>query len=143
MQIRLNFDGACNNVTNTPMPMGIGVAVFYDNVYQEDVSIGMFGGLGTSNVAEWRGCLESFRFLERNLEKLGKAAVQNAIIQSDSQLITNQYNRIFKIKEPSFGKYFATCRKIAVEIGWNGQIEWVRREFNTEADKLSKKGLKV
>ena len=62
-------------------------------------------------------------------------------IYSDSQLIVNQFNENFETKVKRFLKYKNESKLIANRIRL-GDIIWVSREKNKEADKLSKIALK-
>lgn len=138
------FDGACRNVAGQNNAMGIGLAVFFDGLYSVKHSNSIHAELqenerGTSNVAEWIGCVEAMR----KAAKL-KKEYKNVIfeIYSDSQIITNQFNKVYVINKESFMWYFNEAHKFSKLAGVT-EVIWVRREFNKEADKLSKQGLKV
>lgn len=143
MQITFKFDGACNNNQEGGNPdMGVGCAVFVDNVFDEALSTykGYKGDEeSSSNIAEWKGCVEAFRLASEYME-----AGDVIQIYSDSQLISRQYNGDYEIKQDKFKKYYNEARELAVNAGLgNLKIQWVKREFNKEADKLSKIALQA
>lgn len=136
-RIDIYFDGACKNVKESVNePYGVGVAVFLDGDYLEEESKALyFPENGTSNIAEWEGCLQAMKIAEQLF-----LDIQDNVdirIYSDSQLITNQFNEYFKTKMDRFFKYKNASKLIANRIKF-GEIVWVPREKNTEADKLSK-----
>lgn len=144
MIIKIKFDGACHNIVDNNNHMGIGLAVFINDVYSEDHSDaihaeGLNGERGTSNIAEWRGCVEAMRKACKLKLKHPGAIFE---IYSDSQLISNQFNGDWLIMQNHFKIYKDQADKLA-RIAGIKRISWIRREFNKEADKLSKQGLKV
>lgn len=140
-RIKIHFDGACANAKNKDCPMGIGVAVFIDAAYQEELSRAALVEDevedGTSNIAEWTALCLALE-VAGDLRKTHLDA--KIIIVGDSQLIANQFNMIWSIKEDKFLKYFSKARKLN-EIAKVPEIQWVPRKFNTKADELSKIGL--
>lgn len=143
--IQIKFDGACRNVPNQSSVMGIGVAVFFDNEYVEEESVAIQivpeSVRGTSNIAEWEGCIEAWKIAMTLYSKYPGNTIK---IYSDSQLITNQFNGLFAINNLSFSTYYKMGKEIQDKILPSiAMIEWIPREENKEADKLSKIGLKV
>lgn len=143
MIIRINIDGACNNHLEDP-PMGIGAAVFFNDEYQEEYSVaqgfapGEVGLRGTNNIAEWLGCILGMQVYDILKDEYPDATL--FVIQSDSSTITNQYNGRFKINSDHFREYYQQAHQHAKD---DIKIEWVPREQNKEADKLSKEGLRI
>jgi ribonuclease HI len=144
MNIRINFDGACNNQLTLPA-MGIGIAVFINGEYSEKFSNFIHQESSeiekcTSNIAEWYGCVEAMRKASA-LNLIFRAARPKFEIYSDSQIIANQFNERFDIKKVEFWNYFRKAKYFANKVGIK-KVHWVPREKNKEADKLSKLGLK-
>ena len=144
MKIKINFDGAANNNTKDKCPaMGIGLAVFVDDVYQEELSKAIhFEGKETnsSNVAEWEGCLAAFDLLA---EIYDKESGDTYMIESDSQLIVRQFNGDYKVASEGLKHYYFLAKQKAKKIGLKDsfQLVWTPREYNKEADRLSKLGI--
>jgi ribonuclease HI len=141
--IKLFFDGACNNKLEAPN-MGIGIAVFINNNYHEEFSNPIFAcsteeERGTSNIAEWRGCMEAMRKANKLKRKFPDAVFE---VFSDSQVITYQFNGDYIIKKPEFIKYHNQAWLFAEKVGIK-KITWIPREQNKIADKLSKRGLQL
>lgn len=140
MLLQFKFDGACNNHDDNPA-MGLGIAVFIDSVYYEELSKAIYvpgDELSSSNVGEWMACVEAFKLI---LEY--KEAGDTIEVYSDSQLITNQYNDKYEIKKNNFRQYYHQAKILAEKAGLQDlKVKWVKREFNKEADKLSKIALK-
>lgn len=146
LDIRIHFDGACDNGllkrTGKFPPMGIGVAVFINNEYQEELSkfAGVEGKEGnSSNVAEWMGCVEAFKLATEY-----KEADDTIEIVSDSEVITKQFNGEYEIKEERFKPHYREAMKYYHRLGQLSlKIRHVLRQYNKEADILSKKGLQL
>lgn len=146
--IQIKFDGACRNIKGESNTMGIGVAVFFDGCYMEEESIAVQVIpeyiRGTSNVAEWEACVYAWKVAVRLNELYPNNKVE---IYSDSQIISNQFNDDYNINEPSYLTYYRTAKSFQSKFrgvkasNYPTAIKWIRREFNKEADKLSKIGL--
>lgn len=141
--IAIHFDGACHNNAKLNCPMGLGVAVFIDTIYREDLSraIGIENhhNDGTSNIAEWLALCEALK-IAVDLRRDFKDEQVKITIFGDSQLICNQFNLIWRINEEKFKEYFTLARQLNATARV-GEILWVKRELNTQADELSKIGL--
>lgn len=144
MNVKIYFDGACNNHAETK-PMGIGVAVFIDGKYEEELclAIGINDGdiedPSTSNIAEWIGCVEAMKIAHAIKKEFSRCSIQ---VYSDSQIITRQFNGIYQIKKQEFFKYKEKAKLLWLKINMPF-IEWIPRELNTHADKLSKEGIQI
>ena len=139
-KIAIHFDGACHNKVNQYTPMGLGIAVFIDGQYSEEHSVGMYGGCGTSNVAEWKACVMA---MSKLADLKTREEYKNYVfsVYSDSQLVANQFNGRFAINKPHFRKHYDTAKAYATGVDFYKPINWISREKNKHADKLSKQGL--
>lgn len=141
-KIEIYFDGACRNIKNsTNEPYGIGVSVHINSEISEEHSF--FKGFkdgGTSNIAEWEACLHAFQKAEELFLDIDDLV--DIKIFSDSEVITKQFNGEYQTREPRFLKYRNECIIIQRRIKY-GYINWISREFNKDADKLSKQGLNL
>jgi ribonuclease HI len=140
-KIDVFFDGACKNVKEANCPMGLGIAVYVDDIYQEELSraIGVkdHEDPGTSNIGEWLAICNAIELIAELRKTHLDAKVR---LFGDSQLIVNQFNLIWQIKKDTFKKYLSRARHADVQAKV-GQVYWVPREKNTKADELSKIGL--
>lgn len=143
--IHIKFDGACNNhIKEGLRPMGIGVAVFFDDEYIPEESIAVLVEPkvvnGTNNIAEWEGCYEAWKKVWELEDKYPGNPIR---MYSDSLIIANQFNGEYGINEVTFQPYYdlTIAMQANSKSNKNLKIEWVKREFNKEADKLSKNGL--
>lgn len=137
--IKIHWDAACDNNSKFKF-MGLGVAVFVNDIYREELSKAiMYGTNGTNNIGEWAG-------LEEAIVTAGelKAVFPNSSIRlyGDSQLVVRQFNRIYRVKQEHLIPYFKSCRMKYLEVGNVISVEWIPREQNKEADELSKRAIK-
>lgn len=125
------FDGAC--LPSNPGNMGIGCWLT-DPDGGEVWHCSEFLGYGTNNIAEWTALV---RLLQSAVER--KAFPLK--ITGDSQLIINQYNGEFAIRNPSFVSL--AKRAWSLTKGRKVDILWVPRKQNKRADQLSESALQV
>ena len=85
-------------------------------------------GETTNNQAEY----QAIHFALTEAKKMGADDVE---LFSDSELIVNQLNQDYKIKNKDLGKWFLKIWNLRAEIG-KVSFTHVRREKNKEADKL-------
>lgn len=124
----MNVDGACSG---NPGPSGIGVvARNEDGVPIFEVS--EYIGIKTNNVAEYAALI-------RGLEEADVKGYRNVLIKSDSMLVVKQVTGEYKCRDYNL----SICLEKAKQLigGFESfEIEFVGREFNSEADKLARKG---
>jgi len=118
-------DGGCRH---NPGPAAIGV-VIYDPTGAKLATISHYLGLGTNNQAEYQAVIAG-------LEKAGVLGATDVEVRADSQLIVEQLNGRYKVKDealrPLFQKAFALSRRFH-----NFSICHIPREANREADRLA------
>lgn len=132
------FDGACEK-TNPNGNLGIGSFVLDKERkmifrYSKFISQREMPK-NSNNVAEYMAFISVLEyFIENNLQN------EKIIVCGDSQLVIRQMTREYGcnggIYEPYYHKALKLCGKFT-----NISFEWVRREFNTIADDLSKQAL--
>ena len=85
----------------------------------------------TNNVAEYMALICALREVKRQ-------GLQNEliIIKSDSTLLVNQMNRKWKAKAPLLLPLYRLANDLAALLDY--RIEWVPREENQEADRLTR-----
>lgn len=141
-KIDIFFDGACHNIKGNNNPMGLGIAVFINDEYREELSRAIlyksYKELGTSVVAEWLALVNALK-IAKELKKDFEGRLN---IYGDSQLVVNQFNLLYRINKEKLKIFFNKSKSIANEIGIS-EIIWIKREFNKKADELSKEGLKL
>jgi probable phosphoglycerate mutase len=124
-----NVDGGARG---NPGPAGYG-AIIRDE--HGDVLAEIYAGIGinTNNVAEYRGLIAALEWAVANGHR-------RLHIKSDSQLIVQQMLGNYRVKHEGLIPLYQTARRLAAEVG-HVTFEHVRREQNTEADRLSNLGM--
>lgn len=140
-KIHIFFDGACHNKGVEVSPMGIGV---YSRISRtEEITIAEYKGFGTSNIAEWCALIRALE-LCLELRDLPNALnfTRQFVLHGDSQLIVNQFNEVYRVKQNHFIPYFRRADHLRTMLGTAlRSVNWIRREYNEQADELSKEGL--
>lgn len=115
-----------------PGPAAVGVVV-----YEDGKQIAAFGkriGKATNNVAEYTAVAEALRYLRLKKPK-------RVSFFLDSNLVVEQLNGRFKVKDPTLRELFVRIRILEGEVG--GEIVYARvpREDNGRADSLVNQAL--
>jgi len=122
-------DGASSG---NPGPSGIG-AVIKTSV--EKITISSYIGITTNNVAEYTAVLKSVG-LAKNM------GIKKVNIMLDSELVVRQLLGIYKVKQKKLLSLYEKIKKILTCFE-EYKIYHIPREENTEADRLSKEGIKL
>lgn len=123
------FDGGARG---NPGPAGYGVYIVDDH---GEVQAELSGALGiaTNNVAEYNGLIAALQWAaDRDLKQLA--------IKGDSLLLVEQMRGNYKVKNAGLKPLYLRARMLVMQIG-DVTFEHVRREQNTEADRLSNAGM--
>ena len=123
------IDGASSG---NPGESGAGVVAF--NVTgQEQYSDSVYLGCMTNNMAEYEALLHA-------LKVAGETNVDVINIYTDSLLLANQMNGIYKVKSESLREYVNRA-KIMMRGFSRVSLTYIPREKNRLADKLAKNGV--
>jgi ribonuclease HI len=123
------IDGASSG---NPGESGAGVVAF--NVTgQEQYSDSVYLGCMTNNMAEYEALLHA-------LKVAGETNVEVINIYTDSLLLANQMNGIYKVKSESLREYVNRA-KIMMRGFSRVSLTYIPREKNRLADKLAKNGV--
>jgi ribonuclease HI len=123
------FDGGARS---NPGPAGYGVYIVDD---AGTVLAELSGSLGntTNNIAEYNGLIAALQWAaDRDMTQLA--------VKGDSLLIIEQMRGNYKVKNEGLKPLHLKARMLVMQIG-NVTFEHVRREHNTEADRLSNVGM--
>lgn len=129
------FDGLCE-----PKNPG-GVATFGFIIRQGSETIHEDYGLAdaepytdeaSNNVAEYSAIIRALEWLKKNGQEKSKI-----ILRGDSKLIINQLNGEYKVKSLRIIELHHKAKRLLQDFE-NLEIEWVNRELNQEADRLSR-----
>jgi ribonuclease HI len=112
--------------------------VVYINGEKKHEGCGIVGeGEGMSNnVSEYSGLIAALEWLYKN----GYAA-DEIIVRSDSQLLVNQMSGLWACRGGMYKPYYEKA-KAMLRFFKNIKFEWIPREKNEEADRLSRRAYK-
>jgi len=137
MVLKIYTDGGSKG---NPGQASIGMIFYLDNktIFQHKEKI----GVATNNDAEYTALIKALEILNpksQNPNKLLIANLQNIKkIQffSDSKLMVNQVNGLFKVKNGKIKEYILKIRTLEQEINLPISYHFIPREKNTIADSL-------
>ena len=128
-ELEIYIDGASKG---NPGPSGIGAVIYHDG--QAIKNISSYIGNATNNVAEYTALIYA---LQEAL--LLKAEI--LIINTDSQLLSKQINKIYKIKSPNISGLYNQVLHLMSAFR-RVSIKDIPRQENRGADKLATKAIK-
>ncbi|CAN5683472.1 hypothetical protein BH18ACT17_BH18ACT17_05220 [soil metagenome] len=125
----VSCDGASRG---NPGPAGAGAQITDDaGVVLAEVAEGL--GEATNNVAEYTA-------VSLGLQRAHEIGAVDVLLRSDSQLLINQLTGRYRVKTPHLQPLHRRVRELAA--GFEAiEFEHVRRERNTEADRLANLGV--
>jgi ribonuclease HI len=96
---------------------------------------GKYIGVTTNNVAEYTAVVEALNWLRQNYQitKLTKCQIT---IYLDSQLVVNQLNGYFKVKDAKLRNLIIKVRHLEAEIKKPISYHFISRNLNKQADLL-------
>jgi ribonuclease HI len=121
-------DGGC---LGNPGPSGIGVVI--NGCGSGSVRIAKWIGHQDNNVAEYAALMEALQYA------VSKKACKLHVF-SDSQVVVRQMTGEYTCRSPRLYSLHWTCRKLARSLKFS--ISHVRREENTEANRLAQSALR-
>lgn len=150
-QIRVYTDGASRD---NPGLAGAGVHIVFtgcrDNLGQTGAApnrpnqsvehvtdLAVFLGTKTNNEAEYQAALLALEWLQR----AELVEVESIELFLDSQLVVNQLNHDWKIKEPRLHKLATKCWEIIKQLPTTVSFTHVPREQNQQADWLANQAI--
>lgn len=115
-----------------PGPSAIGIVGYVDDKelfrHREDI------GIATNNVAEYRAVLTAMSKLKTQVSNL--KGVEKIHFFSDSQLVVNQLNGLYKVKNAAIREFIARIRVAEAELDIPITYSAIPREKNSVADAL-------
>jgi phosphoglycerate dehydrogenase-like enzyme/ribonuclease HI len=128
-KVLMRVDGSCYP---NPGNMAIGIVIYQDGELIKKISEAI--GYGTNNIAEYKALI-------RGLEEIKKINPERADIYCDSQLVVNQLNKKFKVRDKGIILLFNRVEEIRQTIPSKLNFIWERRNHNSIADDLAKRAL--
>jgi probable phosphoglycerate mutase len=129
VQAILNTDGGARG---NPGPAGIGVVLRAGNG-DPIATVARGIGVATNNVAEYAALIEG-------LELALAHGVDDIVVRLDSELVVNQVNGAWKIKDEKLRPLAVRARALLDRFA-RSEVSHVRRADNAEADGLANEGM--
>ena len=123
-----NVDGGSRG---NPGPAGYGVRIEREDGTVVELKEAL--ALATNNVAEYNGLLAALRWAVEN----GVSALH---VKADSELMVKQMRGEYRVKNPGLQPLYEEARSLVRQIG-RVKFEHVRRELNTDADRLANEAM--
>lgn len=125
--IEVYIDGSCKGNGTDRAIGGIGIISYKDGVKYGSMQLRLLDSV-TNNEAEYSALIQALVLFLGFEEKI--------IIKSDSQLIVNQVNGKWRVKQDHLKGLCKACREGMKNFS-NITLEWIPRAENAEADKLA------
>ena len=123
-----NIDGGSRG---NPGPAGYGVRIEREDGSVVELKEAL--ALATNNVAEYTGLLAALRWAVAN-------GIATLHIRSDSELLVKQMKGQYRVKNAGLQPLYEEAVALTRQIG-RVTFEHVRREFNTDADRLANEAM--
>lgn len=132
------IDGACEPI-NPGGTGSIGIVVKYQGKLLKGKKVIGAGPQISNNVAEYSALLSFLEWYVNN-KHLEKVA-----IKSDSKLVVNQMSGLWRVNDGLYFPVYQRCKNLMDLYQLKNRIsfEWIPREQNAEADRLSKEALEL
>ncbi len=137
MNIVVHTDGGARG---NPGPAAVGVVIELSHTV---IEFGKRIGEATNNVAEYTAVIEALRHIkdERPRSDLNPKEKIEIDFYVDSNLVVQQLNGRFKVKDPTLRELLVKVRLLEAEIGGEVRYAVVSREENSRADFLVNQAL--
>ncbi len=132
MEIKIYTDGGA---INNPGRAAIAFLIYGDGKMLQQFSAQI--GINTNNFAEYSALLKALDWVKKN----NKEVVPRITVFSDSNLMINQLNGMFKVKNTAIREFIFKIRSLEQEINIPIVYQYIPREKNSLADSLVKKAL--
>ena len=126
----MNFDGASRG---NPGPAGIGAVIFHNG--KEIWASCQYIGTKTNNQSEYSALI-------LGLKEAVSRDIRNLHVYGDSQLVINQINGIYKVKNPGLQELYQEVQGLKIKFETIA-FTHIYRDFNKRADHLSNMALDV
>lgn len=118
-----------------PGPAAVAFEIFFENFESRKIiSFGKKIGKATNNVAEYTAVVEALKWLVNNKDKFPQNIEIHFFL--DSNLVVNQLNGLFKIKDLTLINLLFTIKGLQQKLTNNIYYSHIAREKNTRADVL-------
>jgi len=129
MTLKIFTDGGSKG---NPGPAAVGMVFYLDNrkifSYRQDI------GVATNNDAEYKAVITAYKKL--SVISCQLSGITKIEFYSDSQLLVNQLNGLYKVKNARIREYIIQIRILEQEVGLPVGYHQIPREKNRVADGL-------
>lgn len=136
MEIKIYTDGGSSG---NPGPTAIGYVIFFDT--KKIFVLGKKMGTGTNNFAEYSALVAALEKTIYLIKQNAGLPFSKIIVCSDSSLVINQINGLYKIKNPDIKNHVQKIKRLEQKIGFPIYYRHIPREENQLADSLVRKEL--
>lgn len=138
MQLAIYTDGGSRG---NPGPSAYGFVVYQNRrlIFSQSAPIGK----ATNNLAEYTGLIKALEWVKKFLITNYELSIASLFVFSDSSLMVNQLNGLFKVKNPVIREMIIKIRIFEAEIKIPIVYKHIPREKNQAADHLVKKALSL
>jgi ribonuclease HI len=130
MTLKIYTDGGAKG---NPGPASVGMVFYLDGKeifrYREDI------GITTNNIAEYTAVIKALE-KTKSLNTNYKLRITKIAFYSDSRLLVNQVNGLFKVKNSKIREFIMKIRILEQEIKLPISYHLIPREENRVADRL-------
>lgn len=126
--LKINCDGGARG---NPGPAACAFVVAGDLQYK----CGKYLGIATNNIAEYQAVIEALAWLITKIQDT-RYKTQEISFFLDSNLVVNQINGLFKVKDAKLRELLLKVRELEAKISQSLTYSYVPREENREADRL-------
>lgn len=128
VQLTIHSDGGSRG---NPGPAAYGVAFLLGGEVVKELT--EFLGTATNNEAEYSGLVAALRTLP---EVIQQYSIDSVVIKLDSNLVVQQVNGVWKVKEARIATFVAQARQLLKIVPIPVKIMYVPRAENAVADAL-------
>ncbi len=125
MKIIMNTDGGARG---NPGPAGIGIVIGINGKSHE---VSKYIGEATNNQAEYQAVIEALSWVKENIPE--ESEIECYL---DSELIVEQLNQRYKLKNEGLKPLFWQVRDLVMALGGKVIFKYISREKNKQADEL-------
>jgi len=136
MQLTIYTDGGA---IGNPGPAAFAYVIYKDKEIIDSHSESI--GVATNNVAEYTGLIRALERVKKLLLSSNSKPLTSIIVFSDSSLMVNQLNGLFKVKNAVIRELVLKVRVLEGEIKTPIIYKHILREKNQLADSLVKRAL--
>lgn len=132
MILKIFTDGGSKG---NPGPSSVGIVFYVEDkkIWDHHQSI----GIATNNDAEYSALIKALENIKKQIINIkNDYQISRIACFSDSRLMVNQVNGLFKVKNGKIKEYVLKIRVLEQEINLPISYSYVPREKNTEADRL-------